>query len=65
MCLTLGVNILVLTTEIQFVLSYQCTFGTLVWRAKASMHLLITLVLCTYLYMYLISPLLEPEAISG
>ena len=38
-CLNLGVTILVSTTEIQLVLSSQCTVGAPVYSAKASMYL--------------------------
>ena len=37
MCLTLGVNSLSSTIEIDLVLYYQCTVGGLVWIANASM----------------------------
>ena len=43
MCLTLGVNILALTKEIQLVLTSQCTVGTPVLSDKASMYLWIDL----------------------
>ena len=65
MCLTLGVTILASTTEIQLVLSYQYTVGAPVRSSKASMYLLITLVLLTYLYMHLISPSVESDTIAG
>ena len=42
MYLTLGVTPLASTTEIQLVLSYQCTVGAPVWIAKASMYLRIS-----------------------
>ena len=41
---TLGVTILSPTTEIKFVLYYQCTVGEPVWNDKASMYLHIALV---------------------
>ena len=53
MCLNLGVTILASTTEIQLVLSSQCTVGACVYSAKASMYLRITLVFFTALYMHL------------
>ena len=64
MYLTLGVTHLASTTEIQFVLSSQYNVGATVWSAKASMHLRITLVLLTDLYMHLISTSVESDAIS-
>ena len=64
MCLTLGVTLLASTTEIQHVLSYQCTVGAPVWSAKASIYLWIYLVLFTALYMNLISPPVESDAIA-
>ena len=64
-CLTLGVTILASTKEIKLVLSYECTVGLLVWSAKASMYLRINLVFLTALYMYLIYPSLDSEAIAG
>ena len=65
MCLTLGVTILVSTTEIQLVLSSQCTVGVPVWRAKAHMYLRTTLVFLADLYVHLISPSVESYAIAG
>ena len=65
MCLTIGVTILASTTEIQLVLSSQCTLGAPVWSAKASMHLRITLVFLTALYMHLISPSVESDSIAS
>ena len=65
MCLTLGVNILASTIEILFLLSYQCTVGAPVWSAKDYMCLWITLVLFTALYIHLIYPSLESDAITG
>ena len=64
MCLTPGVTILASTTERQLVLSYQWTVGAPVWSAKASIYLWITLVLFTAVYMHLISPSLESDAIA-
>ena len=54
MCLTLGVPLLDSTTETKIVLSYQFTAGELVWSARSSMYLQITLVFLTALYMNLI-----------
>ena len=65
MCLTLGVTLLAPTTEIQLVLSYQCTVGALVWSAKASRYLRITFVFLTAFYMHLISQSVESNAIAG
>ena len=65
MCLTLGVTILDSKIEIQLVLSSQCTVGALVWRAKASMYLRTALVLLISLYMHLIYPSVDSEAIVG
>ena len=65
MCLTLGVTILASTIEIQLVLSLQCTLGSPVWSAKASIYLRITLVLLTSLYMHLISQSVYSDAIDG
>ena len=42
MCLTLGVTLLVLTTEIQLVLYSQCSFCEPVWSARVYMFLRIT-----------------------
>ena len=64
-CLTLGVTILASTTEIQLVLSSQCTVSAPVYSAKASMYLRITLGFFTSLYMHLISPSVKSDAISG
>ena len=44
MCLTIGVTILASTTEIQMVMSSQCTVGVSLWSAKASMYIRISLV---------------------
>ena len=65
MCLTLGVIILDSTTEMKLVLSYQCTVGSLVWSARDSMYLRITLVLLTDSYIHLFSPYVESDAIAG
>ena len=65
LCLTLGVTILASTTEIQIVLSYQCTVGESVWIDSSSMYLRITIVLFTALYMHLIYPSVGSETISG
>ena len=65
MCLTLGVTLLASTTEIQLLSSPQYTVGAPVWSAKASMYLRITLVFLTALYMHLISPSVESDAIAG
>ena len=64
-CLTLGVTILSSTTDIQRVLSYQCSFGAPVWSDKSSTYLRITLVFLTALYMHLTSPSVESDAIAG
>ena len=64
-CLTLGVTILYSTTEIQLVLSSQCTVGAQLWSDKASTYLRIALVLLTELYMHLMYPSVESEAITG
>ena len=63
--LTLGVNILASTTEMQLVLSSQCPVDEPVWSARDSMHLWITLVSLTDFYMHRISPSVKSEAISG
>ena len=65
MCLTLEVNLLSSTTDIQLVLSSQCNVSAPVWNYKASMYLWITLVLLTSLYMHLISLLVGLDAIAG
>ena len=65
MCLTLGVTLLASTQEIQLVLSSQFTVGAPLWSSKASMYLWITLVFLTDLYMHLISPSVESDAIAG
>ena len=65
MCLTLGVTILASTTEIQLVLYSQCTVGAPVWSDKASMYLQVNLVFLTALYVHLISPSVESDAIAG
>ena len=65
MCLTLGVIFLASTTEIQLVLSSQFNVGSPLWIDKASMYLRVTLVFLTDLYMHLISPSVESEAIDG
>ena len=49
----------------QPVLSYQCIIGSPVWIDKASMYIRTALVLLTVLYMNLISPSVDSEAISG
>ena len=64
MCLTLGVTLLASTIEIRLVLSYQCTVGATFFISKASMYLQITLVFLTALYMHLISPSVESDAIA-
>ena len=63
--LTQGVTFLVSTTEIQLLLSSQCTFGATVCIDKASVYLWIALVSLTALYKYLISSSVESEATSG
>ena len=65
MCLTPGANILASTAEIKLVFSYQCTVGAPVWSSKASVYIQIKLVLLRDLYMHLIPPLVESEAIAG
>ena len=65
MCLTLGVTLLSSTKEIQLVLSFQYTVGAPVWNAKASMYLRIIFFFFTALYMHLIYPSLELDAIAG
>ena len=62
--LTLGVTTLASTTEMQLVLSYQCTFGAPVWIDKTSMYLQTALVFLTALYMRLISPSVNSEAVA-
>ena len=64
-CLTLGVNIPASTTEIQPVLSSQCTVGAPLWITKDSMYLCTALVFLTELYMHLISPSVESGAQAG
>ena len=56
MCLTLGVTILDSTTEIQLVLSYQCTVSAPVLSAKDTMYLCIYLSFLKSFYMHLIYP---------
>ena len=65
MRLTLGVTLLASTKEIQLVLYYQCTVGAPVWSANVSMYLRINLFFLTALYMHIISPSVESEAIYG
>ena len=65
MYLTLGVTILDSTTEMHLVLSFQFTVGAPVWRSRDSIYLLISLAFMTALYMHLIYPSLESEAIYG
>ena len=65
MYLTLGVNILASTTEINILLSSQYNVGAPMWRANASMYTRITLVLLTAFYMHLIYPSVESEAVAG
>ena len=60
---TLGVTLLASTTEIQLVLSSQCTVYAPVWSDKAYMYLRINSVFLTDLYMHLISPSFESDAI--
>ena len=64
LCLTLGVTLLDSTTEIQLVLSSQCTDGAPVWIDIAYMYLQISLFILTALYMHEISTSLESEATS-
>ena len=56
MCLTIGVTLLVSTTEIKLVLSPQCTVDAPMQSAKASMYLRIVLVFLKALYMHIIYP---------
>ena len=65
MCLTLGLTILASTTEIQRVLYSQYTVGSIVLSAKVSMYRRIALVLCTYLYLHLISSPVDSEVTPG
>ena len=53
--LTLVVTILVSTTEIQLMLSSQCTFGAPVLIDKAFLYIWVALVSFTAFYMHLIS----------
>ena len=62
MCLTIGVNQLDSTTEIQLVLYFQCTFGAPVCSAKTFMYFQIALVLLIALCMYLIYPSVKSES---
>ena len=63
MYLTLGVNILASTTEIQLLLPSKCTFDETVCSAKAPMYLHISLVLFTAFYMHVIYPSVDSEVI--
>ena len=65
MCLTLGVTLLASTTDIQLVLYSKCTIGASVWSDNYPMYLRITFVLLTYLYMHLIYPSVNSDAIAG
>ena len=65
MCLILGLTLIASTTEIQLVLSYQCTVGATTWSAKAFMYLCITLIFLKALYMHLIYPSVESDTIAG
>ena len=65
MCLTPGVNILDSTIEVNIVLSYQCTVGSPVWSAEASVYRCIALVFLTEFNMHLIYPSVESEATAG
>ena len=65
MCLTLGVTLLYSTTEIKLVFYSQFNVGASVWSYRASMYLQNTLFLFTALYMYLIYPSVDSEAIAG
>ena len=62
MCLIIGVTHVASTT---FLLSLQYTVGEPVLSAKAFMYLRINLVFLTALYMHLIYPSVELDAISG
>ena len=61
----LGVTALASTTGMQLVLSSQFIVGALVCSAKASVYFQITLFFFTDLYMHLISPSVESDAIAG
>ena len=63
--LALGVTLLASTTEIQLLLYYKCTVGVPVWSSKSSMYLWITLVFLTALYIHIISPSVESDAIAS
>ena len=63
--IVIGVTILASTIEIKIMLYFQCTGGEPVWIDKASMHIRITLVFLTALYMHLISPTVDSEARPG
>ena len=65
MCLTLGVTILDSTTEIQLVLSSQCTVCAPLCSAKDSMYLRITLVFLTAFNINLIYTSVESDAIPS
>ena len=65
MRLTLGVNTLVLATEIKIVLYYLYNVGAPVWSAKASMCCQISLVFFTALYMHLIYPSVDSKTRTG
>ena len=65
MCLTIQLILFASTTEIQLLLSSQFTVGAPVCIAKYSMYLRITSIFFTVLYMYLISPSVELDAISS
>ena len=64
-CLTLGGTTLAPKIEIELVLHYQYTVGAAVWIDKASVYLRKALVFLEALYMHLISPLVDSEAIAG
>ena len=65
MSLTLGVNILASTTEIQLMLSSQLTDGAPVCSAKVYMYLRIALVFLKSLNMNIIYTPLDSEYTAG
>ena len=65
MYLNIGETLLASTTEIQLVLYSQYNVVAPVWSEKDSMYLRITLVFLTALYMHLIYPSVESDAIAG
>ena len=65
MCLTLGVTILDSTKEIQLLFSSQFNVGSPLCSSKACSYLSIAFVFLIALYMHLIYPSVESEAISS